>query len=124
MDEKSAALPAAGLIRGRSAIIACVLIGAAVFASFLVADFPYADTLTSMLAPYQLKVTYQSQRLSPPIGAKLTDVRVFSTAGASDEALLQSPAVTLAPTLAALLFGRTGMHVRADLYGGTVHVTV
>jgi type II secretion system protein N len=124
MDEKSATLPAARLMRGRSAMIACVVIGAAVFASFLVADFPYGDTLTSMLAPYQLKMTYQSQRLSPPIGATLTDVRLFSTAGLDQEALLQSPAVTLAPTLAALLLGRTGMHVRADLYGGTVHVTL
>ncbi len=105
-------------------MIACALIGVAVFASFLVADFPYGDTLTSMLAPYQLKLTYQSQRLSPPIGAKLTNVRLFSTAGIDHEALLQSPAVTLAPTLAALLLGRPGMQVRADLYGGTVHVTL
>jgi type II secretion system protein N len=124
MAERAAVLPVAGLTRGRFAMIACALIGVAVFASFLVADFPYGDTLASMLAPYQLKVTYQSQRLSPPIGAKLTDVRLFSTAGVTDEALLQSPAVTLAPTLAALLLGRPGMHVRADLYGGTIRVTL
>lgn len=117
-------MPAAGSMRGRSAMIACGLIGVAVFAAFLVADFPYSDTLTSMLAPYQLKLTYQSQRLSPPIGAKLTDVRLFSTAGINDQALLQSPAVTLAPTLAALLLGRRAMHVRAELYGGTVQVTI
>jgi len=124
MAEKAAELPATAIMRGRSAAIACALIGLAVFAAFLVADFPYGDTLTSMLAPYQLKLTYQSQRLSPPIGAQLTDVRLFSTAGNNDEALLQSPAVTLAPTLAALLFGRPGIHVRANLYGGTVHVTL
>src|SRR5579863_9741285 len=113
MAEKSATLPLSGLMRGRSAAIACALLGVAVFASFLVADFPYDDTLTSMLAPYRLRLTYQSQRLSLPIGAKLTDVRLFSTAaGIDDEALLESPAVTLAPTLAALLLGRTGMHVR------------
>ena len=124
MAEKAVAIPAAGLTRGRFTIIAGALIGMAVFAAFLVADFPYSDTLTSMLAPYQLKLTYQSQRLSPPIGAKLTNVQLFSTAGTGDEALLQSPAVTLAPTFAALLLGRPGMHVRADLYGGTVHVTL
>jgi type II secretion system protein N len=123
MAEK-AALPIAGLMRGRFAMIACALMGVAAFASFLVADFPYGDTLTSMLAPYRLKLTYESQRLSPPIGAKLTNVQLFSTAGINDEALLQSPAVTLAPTLAALLLGRPGMHVRADLYGGAVHVTL
>jgi type II secretion system protein N len=76
-----------------------------------------------MLAPYQLKLTYQSQRLSPPVGAKLTNVQLFSTAGINDQALLQSSAVTLAPTLAALLLGWPGMHVRADLYGGMVQVT-
>lgn len=125
MAEKAAELPASGVMRGRpSTVIACVLIGAAVFASFLVADFPYGDTLTSMLAPYQLKLTYRSQRLSPPLGAQLTDVRLFSTGESSDQALLQSPAVTLTPTLAALLLGRPGIRVRADLYGGTVYLTL
>jgi type II secretion system protein N len=124
MAEKAAALPVAAFRRGRFAIIAGALIGAAVFASFLVADFPYSDTLTSMLARYQLKVTYESQRLSPPIGAQLTNVQLFSTSRINDQALLQSPTVTLSPTLAALLLGRPGMHVRADLYGGTVHVTL
>ena len=105
-------------------MLACALLGAAVFVTFLVANFPYGDTLSSLLAPYKLKLTYQSQRLSPPIGAKLTNVSLFSTAGASGEALLQSPAVTLAPTLASLLLGRPGLHVSANLYGGIVHVTI
>jgi type II secretion system protein N len=125
MDEAAASRPAAEMIRNRRAmIILCAVIGVAVFASFLVANFPYNDTLTSLLAPYKLKLTYQSQRLSPPIGAELTDVRLFSTAGSNDEALLESPTVTLAPTIASLLFGRPGMHVSANLYGGTVHVTL
>jgi type II secretion system protein N len=124
MDEKSAAAPASRLIRGRSAMIAGALIGVAVFVSFLVADFPYGDTMTSILAPYQLRLTYQSQRLSPPIGARLTDVRLFSTAGGNDQPLIESPAVTLAPTLAALLLGHRGIHVRAELYGGTIRVAL
>ena len=125
MAEKAAELSTAGVMRGRrSMALACILIGAAMFASFLVADFPYGDTLTSMLAPYQLRLTYRSQRLSPPIGARLTDVRLFSTADSGTEALLESPTVTLAPTLAALLLGRPGVHLRAELYGGTVRVTL
>lgn len=112
-------------MRGRRAMmIASVLIGAAVFASFVVADFPYGDTLTSLLAPYKLKLTYQAQHLSPPIGAELTDVRLFSTATSDDQALLQSPTVTLAPTIASLLLGRPGMHLRANLYGGIVRATL
>jgi len=107
-------------------IAACALLGAAVFASFLVADFPYGYTLTSLLAPYHLKLTYSAQHLSIPIGAKLTNVRLFSTANATtdDDALLQSPAMTLEPTIASLLFGRPGMHLRADLYGGLVRLTL
>lgn len=124
MDERSATTPAATGIRSRAAVIACVIAGLAVFLSFLVADFPYSETLTSILAPYRLKLTYQSQRLSPPLGAKLIDVRLFSTAAAGDEALLQSPAVTLAPTLAALVTGRPGIRLRAQLYGGSIRVTL
>ena len=126
MDDAAAVQPAALVIRARrTMIVACALLGAAVFASFLVADFPYGETLTSLLAPYHLKLTYSAQHLSVPIGAKLTNVRLFSTANAAtDDALLQSPAMTLAPTLASLLFGSPGMHVRADLYGGLVRLTL
>jgi len=126
MDDAAAAQPASLIIRARrTMIVACALLGAAVFASFLVADFPYADTLTALLAPYHLKLTYSAQRLSVPIGAKLIDVRLFSTANAaSDDALLQSHAMTLAPTLASLLFGHPGMHLRADLYGGLIRGTL
>jgi type II secretion system protein N len=125
MDEIAAASPSAGLMRGRWAMIAAsILLGATVFAAFLVADFPYGDTLTALLAPNNLKLTYQSQRLSLPIGAKLTDVRLFSTLNNGDKPLLESPTVTLSPTIASLLFGRPGMHVRADLYNGDVRVTV
>jgi type II secretion system protein N len=125
MDDLAAPQPAGGLMRSRPLlIIASALIGLGVFAAFLAADFPYKDTLSTMLAPYNLKLTYESQHLSPPIGAELVGVQLFSTSGGGDEALLQSPAVTLAPTLASLLFGRPGMHVRANLYGGVVHVTV
>src|ERR1700731_198906 len=126
MDDAAAVQPAALVIRARrTMIVACALLGAAVFASFLAADFPYGETLTSVLAPYHLKLTYSAQHLSVPIGAKLTNVRLFSTANAAtDDALLQSPAMTLAPTLASLLFGSPGMHVRADLYGGLVRLTL
>ncbi len=125
MDEVAAVQPTTGTLRGRGMlIVACALIGLAVFAAFLVADFPYNDTLTSILAPYNLKLTYQSQHLRAPIGAELVGVQLFSTSGGDDEALLQSPTVTLAPTIASLLFGRPGIHVRANLYGGVVHVTV
>ncbi|HVC45277.1 MAG TPA: type II secretion system protein GspN [Candidatus Binataceae bacterium] len=124
MNEAADATPRARWLRGRRALIGYALLGAVVFVTFLVANFPYSDTVTTMLAPYQLKLVCDDQRLSPPIGAELRGVRLISTAGGDDDAVLDSPAVTLAPTLASLFLGRPGLHVRADLYGGMVKATI
>jgi type II secretion system protein N len=100
------------------------LIGALVFISFLVATFPYSVTLSSLLAPCQIRVRYASQRMSPPFGARLDDVTLVSTAGGAARVVLASPSVVLTPTLASLLLGRSGIRVRADLFGGRVRVTI
>lgn len=100
------------------------LIGALVFISFLVATFPYSVTLSSLLAPCQIRVRYASQRMSPPFGARLDDVTLVSTAGGAARVVLASPSVVLTPTLASLLLGRPGIRVRADLFGGRVRVTI
>jgi type II secretion system protein N len=99
-------------------------LGALLFVAFLAASFPYGDTLTSILAPYKLKVVYQSQHMSAPIGAALINVRLISTADPSGQALAQSSEVRLAPTIGSLFFGRPGLNVRADLYGGTVSASI
>lgn len=111
-------------LRGRQAIIGYAILGALLFVAFLAASFPYGDTLTSILAPYKLKVVYQSQHMSAPIGAALINVRLISTADPSGQALVQSPEVRLAPTIGSLFFGRPGLNVRADLYGGTVSASI
>ncbi len=111
-------------LRGRRAIIGYVILGALLFVAFLAASFPYGDTLTSILAPYKLKVVYQSQHMSAPIGAALINVRLISTADPSGQALVQSSEVRLAPTIGSLFFGRPGLNVRADLYGGTVSASI
>jgi type II secretion system protein N len=111
-------------LRGRRAIIGYAILGALLFVAFLAASFPYGDTLTSILAPYKLKVVYQSQHMSAPIGAALINVRLISTAGPSEQALVQSSEVRLAPTIGSLFFGRPGLNVRADLYGGTVSASI
>jgi type II secretion system protein N len=111
-------------LRGRRAIIGYAILGALLFVAFLAASFPYGDTLTSILAPYNLKVVYQSQHMSAPIGAALINVRLISTADPSGQALVQSSEVRLAPTIGSLFFGRPGLNVRADLYGGTVSASI
>jgi type II secretion system protein N len=124
MSDAAPAPQRAAWWRERRALVGYAALGLAVFVTFLVANFPYADTFTTILAPYRLKLVYQDQRISPPIGAELRDVSLISTADAGDEPVLQSPAVILAPTFASLLLGRPGLRVRADLYGGVVKATI
>ena len=116
--------PATQWPRRRITLAAYIAVGAVVFVLFLIASFPYNATISSMLAPYHLKLTYDYQRISPPIGAKLVNVSLAPIGAGPAGALLQSPEVTLAPTLAALLLGRPGLHVDAHLYDGLVKVTI
>jgi type II secretion system protein N len=103
---------------------AYVIFGAALFIAFLADMFPYGDTISAMLEPLNLKLVYREQRMHFPIGARLADVRLLSTAGPQYQIVLRSPAVILAPTIASLLLGRPGLRVRAQIYGGTVGATV
>jgi type II secretion system protein N len=114
----------AGFVQGKWPLTAYVVIGLLVFVIFLIASFPYAETVSSFLAPYKLKLVYQEEHLSPPIGAELDNVQLLSITGSSGALLLQSPEVRLTPTLGALLLGRPGLNLRADLYGGTVGATL
>jgi type II secretion system protein N len=112
------------LPRGKWLIAIYGVFGLAVFVTFVAASFPYSDALSSLLAPYQMKLVYQSQRMNMPIGARLEDVRLLSTIGSAPELILSSPDVTLAPALGSLLLGRPAISVSADLYGGTVSATI
>ena len=94
------------------------------FIAFLVAGFPYADTLSSICAPMKLRIVYRSQRMSFPIGARLEDLQVISTAMPSNQILFRSPEVVVAPTLASLVFGHPGISISTPLYGGELHAVV
>jgi type II secretion system protein N len=109
--------------RGRKALAAYLAIGFAIFVVFLIASFPYSAQVSSMLAPYHLRLTYDRQRISPPIGVDLFNVKLTAADINPADPLLQSPEVTLTPTLSALLLGRTGLHLRADLFDGVVKTT-
>ncbi len=114
----------AAAARRRPLIALYALAGAAIFLSFLIATFPYSVTLSSLLAPCQIRIRYAGQRMSPPFGARLDDVTLISTAGGAERTMLSSPSVVLTPTLASLLLGRPGIRMRAQLYGGRVRVTI
>lgn len=111
-------------VRGKWQIATYAVFGLAVFVVFMAASFPYSDALSSLLAPYQMKLVYESQHMSVPIGARLEDVRILSTVGPQPQLILKSPGVTLAPALGMLLFGRPAFSVYAELYGGTISTTI
>lgn len=106
----------------RNAIVYCAF-GAAVFIASLAATFPYAATLTALLRPLSLGFSSSGQGINLPLGAALSDVRVVSLEPASPFEI-ESPDVTLAPALGALLLGEPGVRVHARLYGGVLGATV
>jgi type II secretion system protein N len=110
--------------RWRKALAAYIAAGLIGFVLFLIASFPYDATITAMLAPYHLRLSYERQRISLPIGAELVNVTLAPTAGGQADPLLQSPEVTLAPPMAALLLGRPGLRVTAKIYDGTASVVI
>ncbi len=93
-------------------------LGLLLFLLFLAANFPYGDALSSMLAPFNLALTYTDHRARLPIGAELDGVRLTSTLAPGAPPLLDGANVTLAPTLGSLLLVRPGVHLKAELYGG------
>jgi type II secretion system protein N len=113
-----------GLWRRRWLLAASAVFGTFTFTAFLVASFPYDDSVSSILAPFQLKLVYRAQRMSPPLGARLESVRLVSVANSHDQLVLESPNVTLVPTLGSLFLGRPGIRVYAELFGGIVRATV
>jgi type II secretion system protein N len=118
----------AALRQGAAAPRVWMLTGYGVFAAillvaFVVASFPYVDTMSSVLAPMRLKLVVHGQAMNFPFGARLHGVQLFSTAGQSERLLLASPDVMVAPGLTSLL-GRPSLNISAHVFGGVVHASV
>ncbi len=95
------------------------------FLMFLVAEFPYGDAISSLLAPSGLRLDYQDQHLNLPFGARLDEVRLrYADGSASGSTLAESPNVTVSPTLGSLLLGRPGVRIVATLRDGWLRVTL
>jgi len=71
-----------------------------------------------------LEVSSQSQSASFPFGARLAGVRLSSTRPASAGLLIESPAVTIAPSFLSMLTLHPGVRVKAALYDGMVNATI
>src|SRR6201987_5472723 len=112
-----------GFAREHRNAILYAAFGAAVFIASLAATFPYVATLTALLRPLRLGVSSSGQGINLPRGASLSDVRGVSLEPASPFEI-ESPDVTLAPALGALLLGEPGVRVHAELYGGALGATV
>jgi type II secretion system protein N len=112
-----------GVARAHRGAIVYSAFGAAVFIASLAATFPYAATLTALLQPLRIGFSSSGQGISLPLGAALSDVRLVSL-GPTSPFEIESPGVTLAPALGALLLGEPGVRVHAELYGGVLRATV
>ncbi len=99
--------------------------GFVLFLMFLVADFPYGDMVSSLLAPSGLRLDYQDQHLNLPFGARFDDVTLrYAEGSASGSMLVESSNVAVSPTLGSLLFGRPGLRMVANLRDGWLRVTL
>lgn len=110
--------------REHAALAAALCWGMLVFAVTMIASFPYQDALSAMLSPMGLRLTYETQHLSLPIGAELQDVKLVAANQPGGPALLESSELTLAPAIGSFLIGRPGLKIRAAIYDGEFAATV
>lgn len=95
---------------------------AILFVAFVMASFPYADTISALVAPMRMKVVFQRKAMNFPIGARLGNVRLISIP--DERLLLQSPDVTVSPGVAWFFLGRPSVRIRAQIYGGVIDAAI
>ncbi len=98
--------------------------GIFLFLVFTIGNFPYQDTLSTILKPTGWRISYGDQRTSFPIGVKLENFRLTSTVDPTGRAVFQSADMTLTPALGSLLMGHPGLHLSAEAYDGRIYATV
>jgi type II secretion system protein N len=99
-----------------AAKIGYAAIGGLVFFAFLLATFPYADTLTGVLAPMGLRLSSRGQGMSFPFGVRMEGVMLDSQA--DGRSFFQSDKLRVTPALLSWLMGSPGVRISADAYGG------
>jgi type II secretion system protein N len=94
------------------------IFGVVLFLVFVLVNFPYADAISTLASASGLKVEYRDLRWHFPFGVTLEGVHLSYANGGA--AIAQSPAVTLTPSLDALLLLRPGVRIGADFAQGSV----
>ena len=92
-------------------------IGVLVFFAFLIATFPYTETLTNVLAPMGLRLSSREQGMSFPFGIRMDGVMLDSPA--DGRALFQSDSMRVTPALLSWLMGSPAVKISANAYGGS-----
>jgi type II secretion system protein N len=103
-------------VRHHATKIGYAAIGVVVFFAFLIATFPYADTLTGVLAPMGLRLSSRDQGMGFPFGVRMNGVMLDSKDGRQ---FFQSERLRVTPALLSWLMGSPGVHINADAYGGS-----
>jgi len=107
-------------VRQHATRIGYAAIGVLLFFAFLLATFPYGDTLTGMLAPMGLRLSSRGQGISFPFGIRMDGVMLDSPA--DGRALFQSDRMRVTPALLSWLMGSPGVRISADAYGGSFNL--
>jgi type II secretion system protein N len=114
--------PAAPLRNRRLRLAGYGVFAAVLFIGFLIDNFPYADTVSVLVAPLRMKVVFQRQAMNFPIGVRLEGVRLLSTP--NEQLLFQSPELIVEPRLGWLFLGRPSLRIYAQIYGGVLDANV
>ena len=104
-------------VRVHATRIGYAVVGVILFFAFLLATFPYADTLSGVLAPLGLRLSTRDQGISFPFGLRMDGV-VLDAQGAG-RPFFQSDRLRVTPALLSWLMGSPGVKISADAYGGS-----
>ena len=104
-------------VHERATLLAYIAVGVLLFFAFLLATFPYGDTLSGVLAPMGLRLSMRDQGLSFPFGIRMDDVMLDSPDGSRQ--VFQSERLRVRPALLSWLIGAPAVNISADAYGGT-----
>jgi type II secretion system protein N len=107
-------------VHDHAARIAYAAIGLVFFLAFLLATFPYADTLSNVLAPMGLRLSSRDQGMSFPYGLRMDGVMLDSPA--DGRTLFQSERLRVTPGLLSWLMGSPGVRITAEAYGGSFEI--
>jgi type II secretion system protein N len=114
--------PATAGYKHRLMLTLYAMFAAIIFVAFVIASFPYADIISTIVAPLGMKVAFQRQAMNFPMSARLENVSLLSIP--DDQVLLQSQAVTVSPGIMWFLLGQPCLKIRAQLYGGVADAAI